>query len=507
MGDQVTQNHSQYPYSIAYSTEKKELLFAGAILLFGWLLWNSFCYGGLNLGVCIAAIGCLCCSFVYLLCSGCRPSAYCVSLLIVSVISLAGFARSDDGFMKFILLCFVITGSSLALCLQAKQNRRKPGSVGSLLDAPRAVFIHGIGGLSEAMCGLREALRNGGTVVKKGSAFLVGICISVPILAIMIPLLIRADAAFDGLMQLLPEFKLGQLLNTLILGSVFSCFFYTQAVSLRHAKAVEITSRPRKGVNAITVNTVLAAVCLLYGVYLVSQLAYLSGGFAGILPQEYTMAEYARRGFFEMAVLSGCNLAVMVFSLGFVQKTDRSPLVTRLLCLFLGLVTLFLIATASAKMFLYIDAYALSRLRLLTQIIMLFLAVTTGIIMIWLFLPKLPYMKAILLAAMLIGAATLWMDVNTQVASYNVNAYLNGKYTSIDVTYLHQLGDSAVPYLAKLATQAPDEAIATTAASYLKTSHSDILAELLTNKASQKEDFREWNYVNHIAKKYLSSFQ
>lgn len=492
MDDQM---QNRYPYTLAFPTGKKELIFSVAAILCGWFLWNTLCYGGLNLGFAVAAIGILCCSFWYLFCAGCRPSLYCCSLLLLSTLSLAGFARSDDGFVKFILLLFVIFGSSLALCLQAKQNRRDPGSVGSLLDAPRAIFRFGIGGLSEAVCGLREALRNGGTAVKKGGAFLLGLCIAVPILAIMIPLLIRADAAFDGLMKLLPEFKVAELINTLLVGSVLSIFFYTQGVSLRHEDAPKATSHRRKGANAITINTMLCAVCLLYVVYLISQLAYLSGGFAGILPEEFTMAEYARRGFFEMAALSGCNLAVMVLSLGLVQKTDRSPLFTRLLCLFLGLVTLFLIATASAKMFLYIEGYGLSRLRLLTQIIMLFLAITTSVIMLWLFLPKLPYMKVILLCAMVIGAATLWTDVNTQVASYNVNAYLDGQYTAIDVKYLYQLGDSAIPYLAQLAEEAPDENIAIAARNYLK--------EISLYRSLG--DLRDWNYVNHIAEIYLDN--
>ena len=146
-------------------------------------------------------------------------------------------------------------------------------------------------------------------------------------------------------------------------------------------------------------------------------------------------------------------------------------------------------------MFLYIEGYGLSRLRLLTQIIMLFLAVTTSVIMLWLFLPKLPYMKVILLCAMVIGAATLWTDVNTQVASYNVNAYLDGQYTAIDVKYLYQLGDSAIPYLAQLAEEAPDENIAIAARNYLK--------EISLYRSLG--DLRDWNYVNHIAEIYLDN--
>lgn len=492
----------QNPTALEPPAGKKELFLAGFMLVCGLFLWNSFCYGGLNLGVSIAAGCSIVASFVYLLCCGHRPGFYSVCLLLLSLISVVGFSRSDDGFVKFIMLCFVIVGSNLGLCLTAKKNLWASGSVRSLLDAPRTVIMFGIARAPQQTGSLFRAMHSSGKFGKKSGAILLGLCISTPILAIMVFLLTRADAAFDGLMQLLPEFKVRHFLNTVIFGALVSCFLYARAAALHSKKAAVQTPRTRKGVNALTVNTVLSAVCLLYCVYLCSQLAYLSGGFAGILPEEFTMAEYARRGFFEMAILSFCNLTVMVLSLGLVEKTNRSPLATRLLCLFLGIVTLFLIVTASAKMFLYIESYGLSRLRVLTQIIMLFLAITTGILMVWLFLPKLPYMRAILLAALVIGATTLWMDVNTLVASYNVNSYLNGKYDTIDVSYLNSLGDSALPYLAKLAQNAPDEKVANRAENCLKGDSSDSLIAFLLGRSDEEDDFRDWNYIRHIAKQY-----
>ena len=54
---------------------------------------------------------------------------------------------------------------------------------------------------------------------------------------------------------------------------------------------------------SVTLCVALGMISLVYVLYLVSQLAYFSGGFSGILPKGYTMAEYARRGFFEMAWL------------------------------------------------------------------------------------------------------------------------------------------------------------------------------------------------------------
>ncbi len=476
----------------AFPTELRELIFAALSLLSGLCLCNFTIFGGFQLGFSLAVIACIWCSFGYLVSRGHRPTWYSVTLFVLCTLCAAGFARSDDGFVKFVLVCFLSLGINLGLCIMAGQNLHHPSSVASLLDAPRTLFIHGVGRIPEALQGMRQAFRRSGTAGQKGGAFLLGLCFAIPVLAVVIPLLISADAAFDGLISLLPEFKFYEFVVTAILGSAVSLVLYVRGVALHHTPRQTAVLRTPKGLNAITVNTALGAVCFVYTAYLISQLAYFSGGFAGILPEEYTMAEYARRGFFEMAWLCAINLGLITLSLGLVRREGRAPISTRLICLFIGFITLFFVATASAKMFLYIGSYGLTRLRVLTQIIMLFLALTTVIIMLWLFLPKLPYMRAVLICAMLVGAITVWADVDTCVARYNVDAYIDGKLETVDIQYLTTLSDGAVPYIAKLQENNPGGAIAYRAAAALK-------------KRKQKpcEDFRDWNYVNHIAQSYL----
>lgn len=487
-----TPNEMPPTQQLAFPIGKREVIFGGLLLTCCFALCNFTLFGGFNLGFAIAAIFCIVCSCGYLLATGCRLDSYSGCLLGLSILIAAAFPRTNDGFVKFVMLCFLLLSINLGLCLMAQQSIYRPGGVRSLLDAPRALFQLGVGRSPEVFRGVGQAFRRSGSVGQKGGAFLLGLCIAVPILAVMISLLISADAAFDGLIALLPEFDLQELYATVFMGALVSCVLFTRGVALRHSPKETEKKINGKGLHAITVNTVLIAVCLLFFVYLMSQLAYFVGGFAGILPEEYTLAEYARRGFFEMAALCVVNLAVIVLSLGLIHKEDRAPLCTRLLCLFMGLVTLFLVATASAKMFLYIGSYGLTRLRVLTQIIMLFLALTTVVLMFWLFIPKLPYMKVILLAALIIGAATIWTDVNTQVARYNVDAYLSGTLEQVDIAYLKQLGSSAIPQIARLANEAPDQTVINDAERHLSRYSIDI------------EDFRSWNYVNHAAAEYLA---
>ncbi len=477
------------PQPKAFPVGKREWGFGIAFLAIGMALCNFTLYGGFNLGFAIAAAASLLCAAGYLLSCGHRPGFYSAGLLALSVWIAAGFARSDDGFVKFVMLFFLLLGGNLGLCLLAGQNRRAPGTVASLLDAPRTAFALGVGQLPAALRGWKQSARSGSGAGKRGGALLLGLLLALPLLAVLVSLLTEADAAFAGLMQRLPRFDFMQLIVTLIWGTAVACVLYTRAAALHGNPVPSTCARPsqQQGLQALTVNTVLAAACLVYGVYLLSQLAYLVGGFRGILPPEYTVAQYARRGFFEMAWLCAINLSVVVLARALVRKESGGQRLLRVLCLFLGVMTLFLVCTASAKMLLYIREYGLTRLRVLTQVVMLWLGLTTAVVCVWLFVPRLPYMKVVLLAALLLGGAVLWADVDTQVARYNVAAYQAGTLEQIDVEYLSTLGDGAAPYLAEL-TQDSNPEVAQQAREALE-----------QRRSAGIRDFRGWNYAGAAA--------
>ena len=480
----------------SFQTEKKELLFGAALLAICMLMFNSIIAGGFQLGYAIAYVLCVLCSGGYLISRGHKLNFYSAALLVLSMITATSFARADDAVVKLVMFLFMFISTNLGLCLLAKKNQFRPSGLCSVLDAFTTQFGRGFGELPASYRGLFAAFRRSGTLGQKTCAILVGLGITVPVMLIIIPLLIQADAAFEGLLKYLPEFSVAYAILTVIFGSGLACVLYTRNTALHHGNDPRQRISTFLGISPLTINTVLIGVCVVYCAYLVSQLAYLVGGFAGILPEDFTLAQYARRGFFEMAWLCAINLTIMVLSLSLCKKESHAPLVTRLLCLFVGIVTLFLVATASAKMILYIESYGLTRLRVLTQVVMVFLAVVTLTVCLWLFIPKLSYMKTVMLAALIIGTTVSWIDVDTMVARYNVNSYLSGQLETVDIEYLDSLGSGAVPYIEKLSMQASDQTIANTATFYLA-SHS----------LEKPKDFRAWNYADHKALQVLDSFR
>ncbi len=431
-----------------YPTGNRELLFGLYSAFAGLFLGNAIYYGGFRMGFALGAAAAIALGWAYLHRSGHTGDGYTRTVLALGILIALGFGWSCDGFVKFWMLLFLAAAINTAFCQMTGRNRFAAGSLRSLADGFRtAACFHRI---APSCRGVASAFRSGNALTQRSGAVLAGLAIGLPMAAVVIPLLMFADAAFEGLMELLPDFDVAEILSTLILGGAITVYHYSRAVGLVHAQTPAPRPKTHNGIHVLTMDTALGAVCVVYALYLVSQLAYFFGGFAGILPEGYTAAEYARRGFFEMAWLCAINLGLMTFGVGLVRQEDRVPASTRALCLFLGLITEFLVAAGAAKMALYIGSFGLTRLRVLTMVIMVFLAITTGIVAAWLYFPKIQYMKVVMAAALVLGAAVLWADVDTQVAKYNVDAYLCGKHKTLDIHYLEELGPGSLEAVARL---------------------------------------------------------
>ncbi len=477
----------------AIPVARPERILVPVAVVLGFLCMYFLLFGGFFLAFGLAAGAILLTSAGYLMVKGHKLTPYSAILLAFSLLICLSLGRSDDGFVKFIMILFLFVSANLGLCLLAGKNRYAPAGLLSLGDSFRAAFLLSFNALDPAFRGLNRARKGLRSEGKGPAAVLVGLAIALPLVAILIALLSRADAAFAGLLGLLPTVDLREPLAALILGLPLAAFLYTRAAALHHTPAAPQAFQPLKGLNPVTVNTVLGAICGVYGVYLLSQLAYFVGGFSGILPQGYTMAEYARRGFFEMVLLGGINLGVMALAIALTRGCTIPPLATRILCLFMGITSLFFAVSASAKMLMYIDSFGLTRLRVLTEVIMVFLALATVTMCLWLFLPKLPYMKVILVTALALGTLVAWADVDTVVARYNVRAYQAGQLKTVDVWYLSELSDGVVPYLAEL-TEDANHDLAREARKALD-----------CHDFTRIDDFRQWNYASSLAQKWMTA--
>lgn len=453
--------------SPVFPAQNQDLRYAILMLIFSMFTANAIVAGGFHLGFSLGTLVIVMTTLIYL-----RKQlhwSFYGALHLIGVISTAClFAYSDDRAMRFFLFFLLLLTWHQCLSVLLGVGFRNTGSVSSLLDTAAVTFRYPFQNLGRHLSGLSYAYDGETVVRRKTGGVLLGLAISIPVLSIILPLLVASDAAFEGLISKTIFSNLGLLVETLALGALLFLPLYGRGISLSLLQKPQAKESTYKGsISPLTLNTLLILVSFFYFLYLISQLAYFFSAFSGILPEGYTPAQYARRGFFEMCILCGMNLALIAFSAGLVKRSgNRIPTLTKFLNLFVCLFSLVLVAASGSKMVLYISSFGLTRLRILTSMFMLCLGISIICVGIWLFLPKFPYMKIIVVAVLLTSGITAWADVDTQVARYNVKAYKTGVLSSIDMSALTDLSAGSAIYIADLLND-PDPEVADYARSIL----------------------------------------
>ena len=339
---------------------------------------------------------------------------------------------------------------------------------------------------------------------------LAGILLSVPVLVVIFPLLMRSDAAFEGL--IVSVFSgVGMLILKILLGAAASVYFFSMLFSVKKNLKHECTDigsteelRKIPPATAVTLSSVLAAV---YFVYLLSQSAYFFSGFSGILPKGYafTPADYARRGFFELCGVCGINFVTVSVIFNFTKRGENAaaPLSVRIMSTVICIFSLIFAATAISKMIMYIGFFGLTRLRLMTSIFMAALALLFIIITVSMYAKRFPAMKCVIICFAAIGLITGFCDIDRTVASYNVNAFTSGVLKELDIDYLGELSDSVVPYIAQL-TKSDNESVRD-AAYHALYERAERLFEMNGDKISLKTDDSpsKYNYSRENARQII----
>jgi hypothetical protein len=185
------------------------------------------------------------------------------------------------------------------------------------------------------------------------------------------------------------------------------------------------------------------------------------------------------------------------------RAPEEKGILRRILAGIISLFTLILIATALSKMVLYINAYGMTRNRVLATWMILFLAVIFILSLIQVFCKKFPIAMAILVTCVVFALVLFLPNIDGMIANYNVDAYLSGDLSSVDVEALCDLDYAAVPALSRLeehllAQGKPDEKTALLLESV--TAQLDRLA-----KRSEKNPagFFDWNIPVLQAKRML----
>ncbi len=407
-------------------------------------IFNGFNFG-YTLGVCAIILT----SFIYLFNKDCKDKIFSILLLIGALVLSAGYSVTSDSLIKILAFWYILFICATMFATISGNSNAQSGTYTYFLNTVQKSINAVFDNFTLPFRSAKESAKGGKS--KNALYLLIGLGISLPILCIILPLLSTSDLAFGNLISNL--FKdafilIGAIILTVIITPfIFAFLFSMKKKDLAEKNVKEIPDK----VSKVILNTILSATAVVYLAYLVSQLAYITKAFAFLLPDNYSAAEFARSGFFQMGVIAFINFVILFLCATLVKKTEskKIPASTKGLLLFLCLFTVFYISTAFVKMMKYISLYGLTRLRVLTSVFMLMLAVIFIIILLRLIFTNMKYIKAIILVCTITMISVSVIDINTVIANYNYNAYKAGKI-SIDVEQIGSLGVSGLPVLVKL---------------------------------------------------------
>jgi hypothetical protein len=357
-----------------------------------------------------------------------------------------------------------------------------------------------------------ETDKKGNLKPKKKVTFwsvLVGIVITIPIVAALIGLLASADPIFsEKVGEFFALFRIEKWGEYLFRG----CYILVLAYLVTGILLYAITSsRERKLIGVekpwlppflewIQSVIILSAVNLVFLAFVIVQFRYFFGGQLNIVIDGYTYAEYARNGFNELVSVTVISL-LLLFALTSVTKRE-SPNQRRsfsALGFVLVLLVTVILVSAFQRLLLYESAYGFSRIRVQTHVLMIWL----GILLIAaLVLELINKPRVFGLAALLVafGFGLTLNVINPDATIVRLN--LKSEYTTqeLDAQYMVTLSSDAIPSLVKAFQD-----------STLPGKTHDQLGAVLScvryrlNQDRQDDSWQSFHFSRIIAEQYLGS--
>lgn len=283
-----------------------------------------------------------------------------------------------------------------------------------------------------------------------------GVAIAVPVLLVLNGLLVTADPIYARLVGQVVDVDYAALVGHLALASVIA---WTAAGVLRTAllDSGALAAVKMREAKAADVLLPLALVDVLFVAFLLVQLRTLVGGAEYVRATAgLSFAEYARRGFFELLWVAGLTLPLLLAADALAPVDHHTR--RRLRALTTGAVTLLagILASAAGRMWLYLQEYGLTELRLYASAAMLWLATVLA----WFAMTVLRGRRERFVGGALVAAFATWGALavsgpDAMIVRTNVARMARGE--RFDHAYLTALSADAAPALAAALPRLPEE--------------------------------------------------
>lgn len=425
--------------------------------------------------------------------------------ILINIFSLNFIITNNDliKFLDAIFIIFSITYFCYHICLKQNNNFITNHFILDMLEASLVLPFSHLGENPKAIIAISKKKKN-----NKIKMILLGLLLAIPITLIVGNLLISADSLFENMMS----FAFNKVSNntiTFIFQFIFGIpiAFYLFGMLFSNGRKKDeinninnqntIIKEKSNTIPSIVVYTAITPICLLYFLFFISQAGYFLSAFESYLPDGFSYAEYARRGFFELFLISLINLFLIILINSLCKyKDNKKPKALKTYIIILCVFTLMLITTALSKMVLYINTYGLTLMRVYTSWFMILLAIIFLIILFSVFKKDINVIKPTVIAFIIMFFVLSFSNVDGLIAKYNVKWYQSGKLNEIDINMMYELSDNAIKYVLPL-TKSSDSVIANESKEYID--------RFIKNY--NKNKLTDFNFSSYFAYKSVLNFK
>ena len=422
-------------------------------------------------------------------------------LVPVAVLCALGVAWRDSPTVVFLDLLAVLIAVSLAVLRGRSGGLQLAGISEYVLGGIYTGALSSAGPLPVAIRDVkwREVARGGWR--DPALAATRGVFIAAPLLLVFGALFVAADAVFEKLVVDFLGFDVAE-----VFGHLFLILLYTWvtagllwvALLASNPESLSFRRPDSLSLGIIELGIVLGLLDLLFLVFVIVQVRYLFGGAERVLTTAgLTYAEYARRGFFELVAVTALALPTLLLAHWLLRSGSRER-VFRVLAGALVALLFVVMASALQRMYLYLEEYGLTELRLYATIFMAWLAV----VLVWFLLTVLRGRRyRFAFGALVTGFAAILlinvMNPDALIARTNLDRLEEGK--RFDAYYLTTLSADAAPALFDALPEIPEERL-------LIQGDFSVEQALVRRWKGGESDWRTWNLSRERARRLAETY-
>jgi len=354
-------------------------LLLDAIVLGG--LADALLRGGFGVGLLVWTLA-LVATFAYFVRRrGDHPTGEQKAWLATGLFFAAAFAfRDSESLLFYDFLAILVAGAMLgAISSKASPMRSVLGQrVRDLAQAWVRAMQTGLIAIVYAIRASAVGERTQAWRAGRGKTVLRSALLALPLLLVFGALLSSADPVFGSLLSL-PNLDLGEVISHLVIAGVVAWIIggWLYGALMDERAVVRVRDGMPITLGSIDITIILGCLVALFGLFVGVQIRWFFGGEQLVRSTTgLSYAQYARRGFFELVMVSLLVLPVLLGSRAAIPKEDTAAIQRhRALSIPMLLLLGGVMASALGRMALYVHYYGLSTDRLNASVFMLWLAV------------------------------------------------------------------------------------------------------------------------------------